>query len=131
MVKDTGVQPGEGIYDMRSGGALSPGDSVLLVGLHHLLHMVHYPGCSSNSVLYGCLWRLHDVVVIPFPAPSLRSLENGKWGRSSKVLIMAFFFSFKFCSLEHKQGEQQAEGEAGFSLSRESDMGLDPRTLRS
>ena len=71
------------------------------------------------------------MVVIPFPAPSLRSLENGKWGRSSKVLIMAFFFSFKFCSLEHKQGEQQAEGEAGFPLNRESHAGLDLRTLES
>ena len=34
---------------------------------------------------------------------------------------------------EHKQGEQQAEGEreAGSQLSREPDMGLDPRTLGS
>ena len=71
------------------------------------------------------------MVVIPFPAPSLRSLENGKWGRSSKVLIMAFFFSFKFCSLEHKQGEQQAEGEAGSPRSREPNVGLHRRTWGS
>ena len=32
---------------------------------------------------------------------------------------------------EHKQGEQQAEGEAGSPLSREPHVGLDPRTLRS
>jgi len=29
---------------------------------------------------------------------------------------------------EHKQGELQAEGEAGSPPSRESDVGLDPRT---
>jgi len=29
----------------------------------------------------------------------------------------------------HKQGEQQAKGEAGSPLSREPDAGLDPRTL--
>ena len=34
---------------------------------------------------------------------------------------------------EHKQGERRAEseGEAGFPLSREPDVGLDPRTLGS
>ena len=34
---------------------------------------------------------------------------------------------------EHKQGEwlAESEGEAGFPLSREPDVGLDPRTLGS
>jgi len=32
---------------------------------------------------------------------------------------------------EHKQGELQAEGEAGSPRSREPDAGLDPRTLGS
>jgi len=32
---------------------------------------------------------------------------------------------------EHKQGEQQAAGEAGSLLSKEPNVGLDPRTLGS
>jgi len=32
---------------------------------------------------------------------------------------------------EYKQGELQAEGEAGSLLSKEPDAGLDPRTLGS
>jgi len=32
---------------------------------------------------------------------------------------------------EHKQGKKQAEGGAGFLLSREPDAGLSPRTLGS
>ena len=32
---------------------------------------------------------------------------------------------------KHKQVKQQAEREAGFPLSREPDVGLDPRTLGS
>ena len=31
----------------------------------------------------------------------------------------------------YKQGEWQAEGEAGFPLSKEPNVGLDPRTLGS
>ena len=47
--------------------------------------------------------------------------------------MFSFFFFLKdfiIWQREHKYGEQQAEGEgeAGFSLSRESNAGPDPRT---
>ena len=45
-----------------------------------------------------------------------------------------FFFTYLFEmeeEREHKQGEKQAEGEAGSPLSREPDAGLDPRTVGS
>jgi len=40
-------------------------------------------------------------------------------------------FVLRFCEREHKQGVQQAEGEAGSPLSREPDAGPNPRTLGS
>lgn len=57
----------------------------------------------------------------------------GFQGNSVKHL---FFISLKFLFIhltekekDYKQGEQQAEGEAGFWLGKESDAGIDPRTL--
>jgi len=43
--------------------------------------------------------------------------------------LKSFFFKEDFIYLtEHKQRDQQAEGEAGSLLSKEPDVGLDPRT---
>ena len=44
-----------------------------------------------------------------------------------------YLFRFYLFDREHKQGERQAEreGEAGSPLSREPNVGLDPRTLGS
>jgi len=60
-------------------------------------------------------------------------------GSSSQHLfsdISNFFWGYSLfiCQRErraskHKHGERQAEGEAGFLLSKEPDVGLDPRTL--
>ena len=60
-------------------------------------------------------------------------------GSSEKLFQVEHFFFFKdFIYLfdrergEHKQGAgAKGEGEARSPLSREPDMGLDPRTLRS
>ena len=44
--------------------------------------------------------------------------------------LSSFFLKIIYLSVrEHKQGEQQAEREAGFWLGKESDAGIDPRTL--
>ena len=64
-----------------------------------------------------------------FPAPTL-SLSN------KYILKFSFFKRTLFIYLtqrEHKQKEQQAEeeGKTGSPLSREPDVGLHPRTLRS
>ena len=52
------------------------------------------------------------------------------------VLYTLFYYIFKdsfiyLTQWEHKQREKQAEGEADSLLSREPDVGLDPRTLQS
>ena len=49
-------------------------------------------------------------------------------------IVSEHYIFFKFIYLperEHKQGEQQTEGESGSPLSREPNAGLDPRTLGS
>ena len=55
-------------------------------------------------------------------------------GEEKTLSYFLLFFLKYFIYLterEHKQGQQQAEGEAGSPLSREPNMGLDPRTLGS
>ena len=60
------------------------------------------------------------------------------WGAFKKIDLFIYLFIYLTeregeREREHKQGKQQAEGEreAGSLLSREPDMGLDPRTLGS
>jgi len=51
---------------------------------------------------------------------------------SHQILECFSFFKILFiCQSEHKQGERQAEGEAGFPPNKEPDAGLHPRTLGS
>ena len=72
---------------------------------------------------------------------SHRLSQPGFWGSFLEVFgFLGFFlgfFGFFVCLFvfvrerEHKQGEQQAEGEAGSPLRKEPDVGLDPETLKS
>ena len=48
-----------------------------------------------------------------------------------RIIIIIFLRFIYLTEREYKQGEQQAEGEAGSPPSKEPDAGLDPRTLRS
>jgi len=52
-----------------------------------------------------------------------------KQSNDSKAAAESFCLPLTHCERAHKQGEQQAKGEAGSPLSREPDAGLDPRTL--
>ena len=59
--------------------------------------------------------------------------------QNTPVILLAAFiiflkvFIYLFAEREHKQGEQQAEGEeeAGSPLSREPNVGPDPRSMGS
>ena len=50
-----------------------------------------------------------------------------------QCFVCLFLKIFFICEREsmHKQGDQQAEGKAGSPLSKETDAGLDPKTLES
>lgn len=47
------------------------------------------------------------------------------------IFYLFFLINLIICESEHKQGEQQAEGEAVSLLSKEPDTGLNARTLGS
>ena len=85
---------------------------------------LHYAICKTNPNFKGVgLWK-RDVYI----------LESMKYNISScqKVVPQAMdFFKTLFWQREkkHKQGEQQGEGEAGSSESREPNKGLNPRIL--
>ena len=49
----------------------------------------------------------------------------------SKKILKILFICQKEREIEHKQREQQVEGEAVSPLSRDFDVGLDPRTPES
>ena len=64
-----------------------------------------------------------------------RILQQHLTNRDHMSCISFYFLKILFIYLtdrDHKQAERQAEreGEAGSLLSREPDVGLDPRTLR-
>lgn len=60
---------------------------------HHspALPRVHQPGSSLDPLRWGVLWRFLQVGMISyiFLAP-LPSLENERWGKNSKLLIVAW-----------------------------------------